>query len=137
MIHVNNSNDGPYSAEQISELLSNGDITFETLISKQGTDKQTTVQALSKELNLPKPKQPPPRPNRQSLPPLDVTAPANMHFYILNDKEKTGPYSIRDVFNRINTPEITADSKFWKPGMTSWQPFSAIKDDILNVITNR
>ena len=118
----NNQVTGPFDIHEMNQLISNCDITKNSLIWKDGMDKWK----FSSDTDL----------NDlfcTSFPLAEagtLTATKADEYYVCLDQNISGPYEREVIIKKLISGECTGCSLCWKDGMKSWSPISEVFCDI-------
>src|SRR6266403_1022771 len=58
---------------------------------------------------------------------------SNSSVHILIEGEQRGPYDLSQIRAMLESGAVTADTPFWREGMTEWQPLSTIAHELETV----
>ena len=128
-IFINNDQLGPYSAADLSGLLSDGVITRLTPLKSDDRDSWFTVgdvlpEPASQSSNLgslpthaPKPPVPVPPAAPKPRQPAE-----SLMVHISRDGQQLGPYKFSDLNGMLMTAELSPNDIAWHDGMTDWVP---------------
>jgi TM2 domain-containing membrane protein YozV len=53
-----------------------------------------------------------------------------VEYYILQDDKQTGPYTVKQLRSMWNAGQLTAETFYWREGMSEWTPLRGVIDKL-------
>ncbi|MDL2231685.1 GYF domain-containing protein [Porphyromonadaceae bacterium OttesenSCG-928-L07] len=131
---INGQQSGPYTLDQLKQMVVNGQFTSTTLVWKNGMgnwEPASNVQEMAALFGsvpppMPSAPTPPPPPTAQTPPPPPAGAMAEYHVSI--NGQQSGPYTLDQLKQMITGGQFTQAAHVWKTGMPAWEPASNVQE---------
>ncbi|MDR1072183.1 MAG: DUF4339 domain-containing protein [Treponema sp.] len=129
-IAINGYPDGPYTMDELTQKLRNGQIGQRTLIWKEDMPQWAAMNAIPEFDSLftaakPASSASAPREPPQQEPPQQL---AQVRYHVAVNGLSTGPFVIEELKQKVQSGQLTRTTQVWKSGMTQWAPAGAIAE---------
>ncbi|MDR0558171.1 MAG: DUF4339 domain-containing protein [Treponema sp.] len=124
-VAVNGYPDGPYTTDELRQKLQMGQIGQRTLIWKEDMPQWAAMSALPEFASLFKASNPAPN---IAAPAASSQQLAQIKYHVAVNGLSTGPFTIEDLKQKVQSGQLTRTTQVWKSGMTQWASADAIAE---------
>ncbi|MDR2447232.1 MAG: DUF4339 domain-containing protein [Treponema sp.] len=128
-IAVSGYPDGPFTMDELRQKLQSGQIGQRTLVWKEDMPQWAAMNAIPEFISLFTTATPAPDRGAPQTPPQEAPKqPVNVKYHVAVNGLSTGPFTIEDLKQKIQSGQLTRTTQVWKSGMTQWAPAGAIAE---------
>ncbi|MDR0708009.1 MAG: DUF4339 domain-containing protein [Treponema sp.] len=124
-IAVSGYPDGPFTMNELRQKLQSGQIGQRTLVWKEDMPQWAAMSAIPEFVSLFTTATP--DPDRRA-PQEDTKQLADVKYHVAENGLSTGPFTIEDLKQKVQSGQLTRRTQVWRSGMTQWAPADAIAE---------